>query len=117
MPVLIERDADPADAVTGTDTVASAGTIVALDAVAETTVPVSRPVSAILSASAESTELSAGTGSTAGFDAIVPVDTDDPPTVRAVETAAEAETVESAPTATTVASTALIFLNLFIFLL
>jgi hypothetical protein len=55
-----------------------------LDAIAETTVPVSRPVRAIFSASAESTELSAGTGNTTGFAAARPVETDDPPTVKVV---------------------------------
>ena len=62
----------------------NAVTIVAFVATAVTTVPVSRPVIAILRASAESTLLSDGTGNTAGFANVVPVETDEPPTVNAL---------------------------------
>ena len=115
VPVLIESDDVPADAVTGADTVANAGTIDAFVADAETTVPVSRPVRAIRKASAESTELSAGTGSTVGFDAITPVDTDDPPTERAVDTAADAGRIARTEPVKAAAMTTAVFLNEFIY--
>ena len=80
---------EPVDELTGAASVCSAVTIVAFVATAETTVPVSSPVIAILRASAESTLLSAGTGNTDGLAAVVPVETDDPPTVSVVVAAVD----------------------------
>ncbi len=82
VPVPIERLAVPEDAVTGAVEVATAGTKVAFVATAVTTVPVSKPVTAIRSASAKSTLLSAGTGSATGAVAAVPPVAAEPLTVR-----------------------------------
>ena len=65
MPVAIVKDEDPDDAPTGAAVVCNAATIVALVADTRTDVPVST-VATNLSASAASTELSAGTGNAAG---------------------------------------------------
>jgi hypothetical protein len=81
VPVLIERLAVPEDAVTGAAEVATAGTNVAFVATAVTTVPVSKPVTAIFSTSAKSTLLSAGTGSATGAIAAVPPVAAEPLTV------------------------------------
>ena len=83
--MLIDADVEPAEAVTGAETVERAVTIFPLVETAETTVPVSKPVRAILRASAESTELSAGTGNAIAVAAVVPaVAGAEPPTVRVV---------------------------------
>jgi hypothetical protein len=112
--VLIDADVEPADAVTGAADVARAVTIFPLVATAETTVPVSSPVSAILRASAESTELSAGTGSAIAVAADVPaVAGAEPPTVKVV-VAALAGVATSVPTVMAATIPRAIFLNEFI---
>jgi len=67
VPVAIVKVEEPEDAPTGAADVCSADTIVAFVATTETTVPVST-VATNFSASAASTELSAGTGNDAGVE-------------------------------------------------
>ena len=120
VPVLIDADAEPADAVTGAEEVARAVTILPFVADAETVVPVSKPERLILRASAESTELSAGTGNAIAVAAVVPaVAGAEPPTVNVVDTAALAGVAINEPKVMAATTPRAIFLIevIYIFLL
>jgi hypothetical protein len=84
VPVLISRPVTPAEAATGEALVAREVIMSALTATTETTVPVSTPVKANLTASAASTELSAGTVTVAGVAATAAVVTAVPFTETAI---------------------------------
>jgi len=117
VPVATVKDDDPDVAPTGAAVVCSADTIVAFVAETATFVPMST-VATNFSASAESTELSAGTGNDAGvaieFAVVFATESNDTATVITAALAGVATIVPKVMAATRPRA---IFLNEFIFLL